>query len=204
VVVAAARAPAVAGVRGDFSVRASAFPEEFFELAARAVDLSGVGGCVGLRPRLEVIAEVGACLVAHFLRGGLAAMLGDAGIVVDAHAAYVQLGPTLRALIETPQWQGERRERDTALPADEVMGHARRLLQEPQPRTSHARCLRRAAPAPAALRGGCAGAETHRAPVRYVNGAAGGRSVRVSPAPRCARPHHLPPAPCRGSSPLPP
>src|ERR1700758_4835154 len=119
--------------------RASAFAEEFLGLGARAVDFRGVGWRVGTRARLEVIAEVGPCLVAHFLRGGLAAVLGDAGVVVDAHAAYVQLRVTPRTLIETAQRQGELRERGTALPAAEVMGHPRRLLQARPPGAAQAR-----------------------------------------------------------------
>src|SRR5579863_3648617 len=100
--------------------------EQLLQLPARAVNLGGVGRRVGGGARLEMIAEVGVRLVADFLGGRLAAVLGDARIVVEAHAAYVQLRVAAGALIEPSQRQAERGERGATFPADQIVRHARR------------------------------------------------------------------------------
>src|SRR5207302_929515 len=119
-----------------------ALAEELLELRARLVHRGGIGRRIGPGARLEEVAEVRLRLVAHFLRGRLAAVLGDARVVVGAHAADVQLGVTPRALIEPPQWEAQRRERRAALPANEVVSHADSLLLAG--RGSPLRCVRRA------------------------------------------------------------
>jgi hypothetical protein len=55
-----------------------------------------------------VTAEIRAGLVAHFFRRWFAAVFGNARIVIDTHAAHVQLGAALRALIASHQWQAQR------------------------------------------------------------------------------------------------
>src|SRR5262249_16405984 len=95
--------------------RASALAEQLLELGARLVDLGGVGWGVSARTRLEMIAEVRVRFVAHFLRRGLAAVLGDACVVVDAHPPYVHLSLALRALLPPPQPRREPGQRQCEL-----------------------------------------------------------------------------------------
>ncbi len=77
--------------------------------------------------RLEVIAEVGAGLVADFLGGGFAALLRQAGREVHAQAADVQLGAAGRALIPAQQRQRQLRQRRAAFPAQQAVVHARSI-----------------------------------------------------------------------------
>ena len=77
-----------------------------------------------IRARLEVVAEVRAFLVLHFLSDGLTAMLRDRSAVPLAQLADMQLGAALAAFFQPPQRQRVVRERMTAFPADEF-GHGR-------------------------------------------------------------------------------
>ncbi len=101
----------------------SLLPEQPLQLRLSLIHFPRVGSRVGARPGLEVIAEVRLRLVADFLRRGLAAMLCNARVVLDAHLAHVQLGTALGALVEPPQRQTQMRQRSTAIPADEVVTH---------------------------------------------------------------------------------
>src|SRR5258708_20746020 len=94
-----------AGPRSRLRGSHSTLAEQFFQFRARLLHLGGVGWRVGRRARLEGIAEVSVRLVVHFLRGRLAAVLGDARVVLDAHPAYVPLPMALRALLEPPPRQ---------------------------------------------------------------------------------------------------
>ena len=79
-------------------------------MLARGIDLGGVRRNVRAHLGLEVIAEVGRDLVAHLLGGGLAAMLRDARVVLDAHAADVQLVIAGLAHVQPAQRQAQRLE----------------------------------------------------------------------------------------------
>ena len=70
-----------------------------------------------------MVAEIGGSLVADFFGSGLAAVLGYARVVVDAHLADMQLGPTLRTLIETTQRQTQVGQRETTLPTTKIILH---------------------------------------------------------------------------------
>ena len=83
---------------------ASLLAEERFQRRACGVGFAGRRD-IGAHLRLEVIAEVGGGLVAHFFGRGLAAVLGDARVVLHAQAAHVQLGVAGFALVEPPQRQ---------------------------------------------------------------------------------------------------
>src|SRR5262245_53840743 len=108
----------------------SLLPEQCVERGARRVGLAGRRDVrAGLR--LEVIAEVGLRLVAHFLGHGLAAVLRDARVVFDAHAADVQLVAAGLALVEPAQRQRQRLERGTAFPAGEAVAHGPRRYFSP-------------------------------------------------------------------------
>ena len=72
------------------------------------------GGVVRLGARLEVVAEIGALLVAHFRRVFLGATLRQARREALAHPADVELGTALRALVEPRQRQRQRGERFSA------------------------------------------------------------------------------------------
>src|SRR4051812_39222887 len=61
------------------------------ERRTRRVDFRRVRRDVRADLRLEVIAEVGLRLVAHFLGGGFAAMFRDARVVLDTMPTDVQL-----------------------------------------------------------------------------------------------------------------
>ena len=111
-----------------FSDARSAFAEEAFERGLRLADGGGIGGRVGARPGLEVIAEVGRGLVAHLLGRRLATMLGAARIVLHTQPTDVQFGTALRALITAQQRQTQGGKRRTAFPTDKIVGH-RRVLQ---------------------------------------------------------------------------
>src|SRR5260370_32801060 len=91
-------------------------PKQPVQFGLGLIHLRRVGRSVGARPRLEVIAEVGLRLVAHFLGRRLAAMLRNPRIIINAHAADVQLGATLRSLIEPPPRHTAILSRSTALP----------------------------------------------------------------------------------------
>jgi hypothetical protein len=71
----------------------SILAKEFRKRCLRFADRRRVRGRVRAAARFEMIAEVGARLVAHLLRCGLATVLGNAWVVLNAHAADVQLGP---------------------------------------------------------------------------------------------------------------
>ena len=90
-------------------------------------DRRRIGGRVVAGTRLEMISEVGAGLIAHFFGRGLAAMLSNARRVVNAHAANVQLRPTLRTFVKAAQGQAQSRETRPAFPADKIVGHRRVL-----------------------------------------------------------------------------
>src|SRR6185437_2633795 len=73
--------------------------------------------------RLEVIAEVRASLVADFLGRRFPAVFGDARVVVDAHAANVQLRTAFRAFVQSAQRQAQGRQRSAAFPANQIVCH---------------------------------------------------------------------------------
>src|SRR6185312_10098202 len=87
------------------------------------VDFCRVGGNISRGPRLEVIAEVRASLVADFLGRRFPAVLGDARVVVDAHAANVQLRAAFRAFVQSAQRQAQGCQRSAAFPADQIVCH---------------------------------------------------------------------------------
>src|SRR5690349_1326766 len=100
----------------------SLLPEQRLERGARRVGFarrSDVRADLGL----VVIAEVGLVLLAHFLGRGLAAMLGDTRVVLDAHPADVQLRAAGLALLEPTQRQRQRLERGATFPAGESVSH---------------------------------------------------------------------------------
>jgi len=69
----------------------SALAEQLLEFRFRLVDFSRIGRGIRPRPRLEVIAEIRASLVAHFISRGFPAVLRDARVIVHAHLADMQL-----------------------------------------------------------------------------------------------------------------
>jgi hypothetical protein len=77
--------------------------------AAREASISAVFGR-DVRPHLwlVVVAEIRRRLVALLFGRRLTAMLGDARVVLDAHAAHVQFGMTDLALVEPAQRQRQR------------------------------------------------------------------------------------------------
>jgi hypothetical protein len=113
-----------AAQRPFFGGAGSALAEESLQLRFRLVHFCNVRRRISRRPRLEVIAEVRPRLVVHFLRGRLAAMLGDPHVVVHAHLANVQLRPAFGAFVQTTQRQAQLRKREATLPADQIMFHA--------------------------------------------------------------------------------
>ena len=161
---------------------ASALAEEPLELGARPVDRGRVRGSVGRGARLEVIAEVGARLVAALPRrwargsawrrsyrtprtcGTRAARRGTAGIHRAGAAA------------------GSSRQRGAAFPADQIVGHeAKRTTTELT-----------------ALLGGCVRSRRKSSSTRRCATAGGGaRSERGDPARRCGRRLRPPRGPCR-------
>jgi hypothetical protein len=103
------------------------FSEQPRQLRFGFISFARVGCGVGPRARLEKIAEIRLRFVPDLFRGGLAAMLRDARIVVDAQLADVQFGPALGALIEPPQRQAQMCQGRTAIPADEIVAHGLQL-----------------------------------------------------------------------------
>jgi hypothetical protein len=65
------------------------FTEEFLEFRARLLDARRVRRRVSAGARFEMVAKVGAFLIAHFLGCRLATVFGDCTIVIDAQLANV-------------------------------------------------------------------------------------------------------------------
>src|SRR5262245_16096541 len=97
--------------------------EERIEGCSRRVRRTLVSRRMSLRTGREVAAEVRALLIGDLVRHGLATALRDAGVVVGAHAADVQLGATVAALRQPCERHGQVTQRGAAAPADELVIH---------------------------------------------------------------------------------
>src|SRR5688500_2599861 len=118
---AAAALPETISDRANKMARMFILPDSF--LAEQGVQhrLRGVslarGRGVGAHLGLEVIAEVGLGLVAHFFGRGFAAVLGDARVVLHAEPTDMQLAVASLADVEPAQRQAQRFQRSAAFPA---------------------------------------------------------------------------------------
>ncbi len=92
------------------------FSEQVIQGRSRLGTLAQVGCHIGTRPGFEEIAKIGVLLVAHFFGRRFAAMLGFAGVIVDAQFADMQLRAALGAFVQSAQRQAEFRQRDAAFP----------------------------------------------------------------------------------------
>src|SRR5690348_1644571 len=101
--------PASSALPKPFIV-SSLLAEQRLERGARRV---GFAGRRDIRAHLglEMVAEVRPGLVAYLFGRGLAAVLGDARVVLHTHAACVQLRTAGLAFLEAPQRQRQRFQR---------------------------------------------------------------------------------------------
>jgi hypothetical protein len=95
--------------------------KELVECCSCRIDFRAILRLPSVSSGSVVIAKVGAILFIYRIGSGLATLIRDTRIKIDAHAAHVQLGATLWTGIAPSKGERQRGQGVAALPTNQIM-----------------------------------------------------------------------------------